>query len=67
MLKTFCLFLKDQRMNQAKENWHVKEELLNLVTHVFLQVFDLKEDWYEEAFKREIEGDSVDYVRLYDQ
>lgn len=54
LLKSLCLFLVDQRSNQKNANWHVKEELLNLISFLFLRLFDGKEAWYEDSFLTEL-------------
>lgn len=64
LLKSLCLFLNSQ-LNIKSPNWHIKEETLNLVSLLFLYLFDSKEDWYEDAFRNEVEGDDPNYVSSF--
>ncbi|EAR98877.2 hypothetical protein TTHERM_00255680 (macronuclear) [Tetrahymena thermophila SB210] len=67
LLKSFCLFLNDQLNNQTNPNWHIKEEILNLISVLFLCLFDgYPEEWYENAFIKELQGDDANSIRYID-
>lgn len=45
-------FDNPNQLNNAK-TWHLKEESLNLLSMIFLQTDEFKEEWFKHAFKDE--------------
>ena len=66
LLNNLILFLYDQFENKFNSNWHTKEEILNLISILFLNVFENNrlEEWYQSAFKTNGTVEE-DIVRFY--
>ena len=58
LIKNFVVFLQDTEI--YKSNWHVKVELLTLISYLFLETKPI-EDWFKFAFEID-PNNSVKYV-----